>query len=300
MLRKVITYITYPVLIAGIVLCLVGVAYAAANIDSTNKWPWGTNVGWINFNPNDSQVTVDLVSGDLDGYAWGENVGWIHFQNASPAYKVVTTWRGDLTATYQNNVAAIIKDRREEPASSGGLTIADVDFLIDSGDGIIFGHNNADFNNVPDHLTGTSADKRWARIWQLDVNDGSGTTGGNVDLTFDISEAGGQGNFSGSGTYFLLKRATGSSDNFTEVTVAGTSVSGDQLTFTVNASNLGSEFTIGATSGSATAITLSGFTLQSKQDPGWLAVPLALVALGAVGLLVLRRRKRRKSHVEET
>jgi len=38
MVRKVIAYITYPVLIAGIVLGLVGVAYAATNIDSTNKW----------------------------------------------------------------------------------------------------------------------------------------------------------------------------------------------------------------------------------------------------------------------
>ena len=89
MLRKAITYIKYPVLIVGIVLGLVGVAYAA-NINSANKWAWGTNVGWINFNPTHSQVTIDTSTGKFDGYAWGENVGWIHFQNADPAYLVQT------------------------------------------------------------------------------------------------------------------------------------------------------------------------------------------------------------------
>jgi len=160
MVRKIITRIRYPVLIAGVVLCLVGIAQAATgNIDPNNKWAWGsnagwinfrpehggvavysdhlegyawgenigwirlgshegggshtyandaadnygvnndgngnlsgyawgTNVGWINFNPSDSQVTIDPVTGEFDGYAWAENVGWIHFKNATPAYNV--------------------------------------------------------------------------------------------------------------------------------------------------------------------------------------------------------------------
>jgi hypothetical protein len=73
--REIITYIRYPVLIVGIVLCLVGVAYAAGNIDSTYKWAWGTNVGWINFAPTHGGVTV--YDDHLEGYAWGENIGWI-------------------------------------------------------------------------------------------------------------------------------------------------------------------------------------------------------------------------------
>jgi len=75
MVRKVITYIKYPVLIAGLVLGLVGVAYAAGNIDATNKWAWGTNVGWINFAPTHGGVTV--YADHLEGYAWAENIGWI-------------------------------------------------------------------------------------------------------------------------------------------------------------------------------------------------------------------------------
>ena len=76
MVRRVITYIRYSVLITLIVLCLVGIVQAATgNIDSTDKWAWGTNVGWINFRPEHGGVTV--YSDHLEGYAWGENIGWI-------------------------------------------------------------------------------------------------------------------------------------------------------------------------------------------------------------------------------
>ncbi|MEI8240919.1 MAG: hypothetical protein WCI22_16010, partial [Actinomycetota bacterium] len=53
----------------------VSVALAAGNIDVTNKWAWGTNIGWINLAPDNGGVTV--YSDHLEGYAWGENVGWL-------------------------------------------------------------------------------------------------------------------------------------------------------------------------------------------------------------------------------
>jgi len=51
-------------------------------------YAWSEIAGWINFNPSNSQVTIDLGTGSFDGYAWAENVGWIHFKNAEPAYNV--------------------------------------------------------------------------------------------------------------------------------------------------------------------------------------------------------------------
>ena len=99
MLRKVITYIRYPVLIAGLMLCLVAVALrpgsgqAQAATGNLSGYAWGTNVGWINFNPSDSQVTIDPATGSFDGYAWAENVGWIHFKGTAPAYNAVTDFR---------------------------------------------------------------------------------------------------------------------------------------------------------------------------------------------------------------
>ena len=262
-------------------------------VGNLSGYAWATNAGWINFNPTHGQVWVDPVTGDFEGYAWSENAGWIHFQNASPAYKVTTNWHGDLLSTYQNNIAAIITTHRTSAASSAGLTIANSTFLNQAGDGIIFGHDNAAFANVTTNLASSSADKRWARIWQLDTND-QGGGGGNVDLTFDISDAGGSGNFDAGGTYYLLKRATGSSDDFTDVTVVGTSVSGDQLTFTVNASNLGSEFTIGATADSPTVVNLPGFSARSVGQDAILSYMLAgLAALAVGGLGVVWRRRRR-------
>jgi hypothetical protein len=93
MLRKVITYIRYSVLVVGIVLGLFGVAYATTNIDSTYKWAWGTNVGWINFADANGGVTV--YSDHLEGYAWGENIGWIR----------LGTYTGGGSHTYTNDAA---------------------------------------------------------------------------------------------------------------------------------------------------------------------------------------------------
>lgn len=94
MLRKVITRIKYPVLITGLMLCLVGVVQAAAgNIDSTDKWAWGTNGGWINFRPEHGGVTV--YDDHLEGYAWAENIGWIR----------LGTHEGGGAHTYANDAA---------------------------------------------------------------------------------------------------------------------------------------------------------------------------------------------------
>jgi hypothetical protein len=67
----------FSALLVGLVLALlaVGVALAAGNISNTDKWAWGTNAGWINFNPDNGGVTV--YPDHLEGFAWGENVGWI-------------------------------------------------------------------------------------------------------------------------------------------------------------------------------------------------------------------------------
>ena len=66
-------------------------------VGNLSGYAWGTNVGWINFSPDNGGVAINPATGDFSGYAWGENVGWIHLQNASPAYKVTTGWRGTYT-----------------------------------------------------------------------------------------------------------------------------------------------------------------------------------------------------------
>ncbi len=92
MAKKVITHIILPVLMAGLVLLgLLGLVRAATgNVDSTDKWVWSTNAGWVNFRPDHGGVTVYLDH--LEGYAWGENIGWIR----------LGTYTGGFPYTYLN------------------------------------------------------------------------------------------------------------------------------------------------------------------------------------------------------
>jgi hypothetical protein len=69
----------------------VGVVLAAGNIDATNKWTWGTNIGWVNFNPTHGGVTI--YDDHLEGYVWAENIGWVR----------LGTYIGGGTHTYANS-----------------------------------------------------------------------------------------------------------------------------------------------------------------------------------------------------
>jgi hypothetical protein len=76
------------------------------SIDSTYRYAWGENVGFIDFGGTSGNVVITDTAitgyaygenigfinltgiindneGDLSGYAWGENVGWVDFSNTS-------------------------------------------------------------------------------------------------------------------------------------------------------------------------------------------------------------------------
>ncbi|MFA5936877.1 MAG: carboxypeptidase-like regulatory domain-containing protein [Candidatus Paceibacterota bacterium] len=63
---------------------LMSVSFALASnndgvIDSTYKYAWGENIGWINFGTSNGNVHV--TDAGLSGYALGENIGWINLDN---------------------------------------------------------------------------------------------------------------------------------------------------------------------------------------------------------------------------
>jgi len=95
MINKIRTHTYYPVLLLALLLFLLvyTVVYAAGNIDTADKWAWGGNIGWINFNPSHGGVTV--YDDHLEGYAWAENIGWIR----------LGTYEGGGAHTYANNAA---------------------------------------------------------------------------------------------------------------------------------------------------------------------------------------------------
>ncbi|MFZ4850043.1 MAG: hypothetical protein ACOYL7_13010, partial [Caldilinea sp.] len=89
---------TVLVLLGGLVLALLSLAPAASARNGIHNWlnqlnfhntsselavysnplesyGWGTNIGWIHFNP--AHGGVRLYPDHMEGYAWGENIGWI-------------------------------------------------------------------------------------------------------------------------------------------------------------------------------------------------------------------------------
>jgi hypothetical protein len=75
--------------IAATALTLAGTAFGQlSNIDATNKFSWGENIGWMNWrdagNPATSQGAV-VHNKFLSGFVWGENIGWINLGDGTPA-----------------------------------------------------------------------------------------------------------------------------------------------------------------------------------------------------------------------
>ncbi|MDM8566952.1 fibronectin type III domain-containing protein [Candidatus Halobeggiatoa sp. HSG11] len=64
--------------------------FAIGNINTTDKYAWNTNGGWVNFNPTNGGVTV--YNDHLEGYVWAENIGWIR----------LGTYTDGSTHTYAN------------------------------------------------------------------------------------------------------------------------------------------------------------------------------------------------------
>ncbi len=74
--------ILFPVFVFG----------ADGTIDSTNKYAWSDNMGWINFNPTNGNVVVSDT--EITGYAWNDNYGWI---NLSPTNSGISNSSGTLS-----------------------------------------------------------------------------------------------------------------------------------------------------------------------------------------------------------
>ena len=54
------------------------------NIDTSNKYAWSENAGWLNFRPTNAGVTAHGTY--LFGYAWAENIGWIKLGSGAGPY----------------------------------------------------------------------------------------------------------------------------------------------------------------------------------------------------------------------
>jgi hypothetical protein len=70
-----------------VLACLAAPAWGQSGVDTSNKFAWSENTGWLNFRDAGEpagQQGVRLEAGVLAGFAWGENIGWINFGDGTP------------------------------------------------------------------------------------------------------------------------------------------------------------------------------------------------------------------------
>ncbi len=91
---------------AAMVFLLPFITFASTTdgtIDSTDKYAWAENIGWLNFGTTEGDVHI--TDSALTGYGWGENVGWIFLNcsNDNPSscgtvdYKISNDGEGNLS-----------------------------------------------------------------------------------------------------------------------------------------------------------------------------------------------------------
>ena len=92
-------------LLAAMTMMLCLSAEATTNIDDVEKYAWGENIGWIDFQGN---VTDGVVARTkfLSGYAWSENFGWIYLGNGNPGGSGGTQYTQSTGDTGVNNDGA--------------------------------------------------------------------------------------------------------------------------------------------------------------------------------------------------
>src|SRR3989338_2127037 len=104
-------------------------------IDSTYKYAWGENIGWVNFGTSNGNVHV--TDSGLSGYALSENIGWIYLGDITNNNGVGTlsgyAWSGNTgwIKFNSNNGGVIINSSEEFTGSALGENIG---WIIFGGD----------------------------------------------------------------------------------------------------------------------------------------------------------------------
>jgi hypothetical protein len=58
---------------------------AVSNVDPNNKYSWGENIGWINWQAHGTGDGAPIIGHThCSGFVWGENVGWINLGDGTP------------------------------------------------------------------------------------------------------------------------------------------------------------------------------------------------------------------------
>ena len=126
---------------------------------------WAENIGWINLNPTNGGVVND-GDGNLSGYAWGENIGWINFAPTGAGVTIDPDTGIFSGYAWGENIGWI-----NFAPTGGGMKTSWRGTAVDSdGDGVP--DNNDAFPNDPDETVDTDTDGTGDNADTDDDNDG--------------------------------------------------------------------------------------------------------------------------------
>lgn len=66
---------------------IVAAAHAQTNVDATNKFSWGENIGWMNWRDTGSPLGsqgAQITGSFMAGFVWCENIGYISLGDGAP------------------------------------------------------------------------------------------------------------------------------------------------------------------------------------------------------------------------
>jgi hypothetical protein len=95
-------------------LAIPAAAFAQTNIDATNKFAWGENIGWMNWRDSGSPVGAQgafIGTTFCAGFLWCENVGYVNLGDGTPANG----------SSYANATGADFGVNRQNDNRLGGL-----------------------------------------------------------------------------------------------------------------------------------------------------------------------------------
>ncbi|MCX6789404.1 MAG: carboxypeptidase-like regulatory domain-containing protein [Candidatus Gribaldobacteria bacterium] len=97
MIRHLKTFIFVMAVFFVPTFCLASVDVGTVN--STNKYAWGENMGWINFAPTDNSgyAGITITKTAITGYAWSPQYGWINFNPTNSGQGVLNNCSGELS-----------------------------------------------------------------------------------------------------------------------------------------------------------------------------------------------------------
>lgn len=132
MKKTLFVYVSIALFVSAVFALPVSASTTDGTIDTTYKYAWGENIGWVNFGTSNGAVHVtdsalsgyalsetvgwiylgDVANngeGALSGYAWGENVGWIKFNPSNGGVSINSS--GEFTGSaLGENIGWIIFD----------------------------------------------------------------------------------------------------------------------------------------------------------------------------------------------